>query len=111
VRNGSLPAVTGSIIRLFHSDLLGSRHRAGIVAGSAVVDGGDGLVKAGERYRSRQTVALGGGSNEMARNAIGEHVPGFPPEYSADRGIAFNQVKHNRSGSPYGRATAGRHRA
>jgi hypothetical protein len=70
-----------------------------IVAGSAVVDDGDGLVKVGERYLSRQTVALGGGSNEMARNAIGEHVLGFPREYGADRGIAFNQVKHNRSGS------------
>jgi hypothetical protein len=52
-----------------------------IVAGSAVVDDGDGLVKVGER------------------NAIGEHVLGFPREYGADRGIAFNQVKHNRSGS------------
>jgi hypothetical protein len=27
----------------------------------------------------------------MARNVIGEHVLGFPREYAADRGIAFNR--------------------
>jgi hypothetical protein len=28
---------------------------------------------------------------------IGERVLGFPREYAADRGVPFNQVKHNRS--------------
>jgi hypothetical protein len=28
---------------------------------------------------------------------IGERILGFPREYAADRGVPFNQVKHNRS--------------
>ncbi len=33
----------------------------------------------------------------MARNVIGERVLGFPREYAADRGVPFNQLKHNRA--------------
>ncbi len=33
----------------------------------------------------------------MARNVIGERVLGFPRECAADRGVPFNQVKHNRT--------------
>ncbi len=96
-RNGSLPPAAGSIIRLFHSDVtfLEVDTAMDITAGSGVVDDDRDLFKVGERYLSRQTVALGGGSNEMARNVIGERVLGFPREYAADRGVPFNQVRHN----------------
>ena len=50
-----------------------------------------------ERHLSPQTAELGGGTTEMARNVIGERVLGFPREYAADRGVPFNQVKHNRA--------------
>ncbi len=97
VRDGSLPPAAGSIIRLFHSDVtfLEVDTAMDITGGSGVVDDDHDLFKVGERYLSRQTVALGGSSNEMARNVIGERVLGLPREYAADRGVPFNQVRHN----------------
>jgi alkylation response protein AidB-like acyl-CoA dehydrogenase len=95
VRDGSLPPAGGSLIRLFHSEITFLEVDTALdIAGSAgVVDGEDGLLRVGERFLSRQTVALGGGSDEMARNVIGERVLGFPREYAADRGVPFKQVR------------------
>jgi alkylation response protein AidB-like acyl-CoA dehydrogenase len=97
VRDGSLPPAAGSIIRLFHSDVtfLEVDTAMDLTGSSGVVQDDHQLLKVGERYLSRQTVALGGGSDEMARNVIGERVLGFPREYTADRGVPFNQVRHN----------------
>jgi alkylation response protein AidB-like acyl-CoA dehydrogenase len=104
MRAGDLPPAAGSIIRLFHSDVtfLEVDTAADIAATRGVVDDdNDGsLVPVGERYLSRQTVALGGGSDEMARNVISERVLGFPREHAPDRGVPFNQVKHNRLVDP-----------
>ena len=97
VRDGSLPAAAGSIIRLFHADTsnLDIDTALAIVGSAGGVDGPGDLLKIGERYLSRQTVCLGGGSTEMARNVIGERVLNFPREYAADRGVPFNQVRRN----------------
>ncbi|GAB2993986.1 acyl-CoA dehydrogenase family protein [Mycobacterium bourgelatii] len=97
MRTGSLPPAAGSLIRLFHSDVTFLQVDTAMeIAGPlGVVDGVEQLRKAGQRYLSRQTVALGGGSDEMARNVIGERVLGLPREYAADRGVPFNQVRHN----------------
>ena len=99
MRNGTLPPAAGSIIRLFHSDItfLQVDTAMEIVGPLGVVDDDHELLKVGERYLSRQTVALGGGSDEMARNVIGERVLGLPREYAADRGVPFNQVRHNKT--------------
>jgi alkylation response protein AidB-like acyl-CoA dehydrogenase len=99
MRDGTLPPAAGSIIRLFHSDVTFLQVDTAMeIAGPlGVVDDEQGLLKVGERYLSRQTVALGGGSDEMARNVIAERVLGLPREYAADRGVPFNQVRHNKA--------------
>lgn len=99
MRSGTLPPAAGSLIRLFHSDVTFLEvDTATEVAGPlGVIDGEAHLLKVGKRYLSRQTVALGGGSNEMARNVIAERFLGLPREYAADRGVPFNQVRHNRA--------------
>jgi alkylation response protein AidB-like acyl-CoA dehydrogenase len=96
VRDGILPPAAGTLIRLFHSEAVTlDMDTSMAIAGSAGVVGepGEGL-EAGLRYLSRQNVAIGGGTTEMARNVIGERVLGFPREYAADRGVPFNQVRH-----------------
>ncbi|TAM73225.1 acyl-CoA dehydrogenase family protein [Mycobacterium sp.] len=96
VRDGILPPAAGTLIRLFHSETVTTDVDTALeIAGSAGVVGEQGAgLEAGLRYLSRQTVAIGGGTTEMARNVIGERVLGFPREYAADRGVPFNQVRH-----------------
>jgi alkylation response protein AidB-like acyl-CoA dehydrogenase len=100
VRDGALPPTAGTLIRLFHSETVSlDMDTALVIAGAGGVVGelGQGL-ETGLRYLSRQNVAIGGGTNEMARNVIGERVLNFPREYAADRGVPFNQVRHGQTG-------------
>ncbi|PRI14744.1 acyl-CoA dehydrogenase [Mycobacterium shigaense] len=99
VRDGVLPPTAGTLIRLFHSETVALDVDTALAisgAAGAVGQDGDGL-ETGLRYLSRQTVAIGGGTTEMARNVIGERVLGFPREYAADRGVPFNQVRHGQT--------------
>ncbi|OBF17693.1 acyl-CoA dehydrogenase [Mycobacterium kubicae] len=96
VRSGALPPAAGTLIRLFHAETVTFEVDTALaIAGAAGVvgDSGEGL-QTGFRYLSRQSVAIGGGTTEMARNVIGERVLNFPREYAADRGVPFNQVRH-----------------
>jgi alkylation response protein AidB-like acyl-CoA dehydrogenase len=99
VLDGSLPPAAGSITRITHAEThqLEFDTALAIAGSSGVVDVDENLIRYGERYLSRQTASLGGGTTEIARNIIGERVLGFPREYAADRGVPFNQVKRNKS--------------
>jgi alkylation response protein AidB-like acyl-CoA dehydrogenase len=99
VLDGSLPPAAGSIIRITHAEThqLEFDTALAIAGSSGVIDVDENLIRYGERYLSRQTASLGGGTTEIARNIIGERVLGFPREYAADRGVPFNQVKRNKS--------------
>jgi alkylation response protein AidB-like acyl-CoA dehydrogenase len=99
VRDGTLPPAAGTLIRLFHAETVTlDMDTALAITGTAGVVGelGAGLEN-GLRYLSRQTVCLGGGTTEMARNVIGERVLDFPREYAADRGVPFKDVRHGQS--------------
>jgi alkylation response protein AidB-like acyl-CoA dehydrogenase len=99
VLDGTLPPAAGTLIRLMHADSHNVMlDTAMAIAGSdAVVGQDEGLFRVGVRYLSRQTVCLGGGSTEMARNVIAERVLNLPREYAADRGVPFSQVRRNRA--------------
>ena len=99
VNDGSLPPAAGSIIRISHAENINLEldTTLAITGTAGVVDECDGLFAQGERYLSRQTASLGGGTTEVGRNVIGERVLGFPREYAADKGVPFNQVKRGRS--------------
>ena len=96
VLDGSLPPAAGSFIRVTHAEThhLEFDTALAITGSAGVVDVDNELIRYGERYLSRQTAALGGGTTEIARNIIGERILGFPREYAADRGVPFKEVKH-----------------
>jgi alkylation response protein AidB-like acyl-CoA dehydrogenase len=96
VRDGTLPPAAGTLLRLFHAETVTLEMDAGLaITGTAGVVGAEGQgLETGLRYLSRQTVCIGGGTSELARNVIGERVLNFPREYAADRGVPFSQVRH-----------------
>lgn len=98
VNDGSLPPTAGSLIRIFHAESLHLEidTTLAMADGTGVVDVGDGLFRFGERFLSRQTASLGGGTTEVARNVIAERVMGFPREFAADRGVPFKEVRRGR---------------
>jgi alkylation response protein AidB-like acyl-CoA dehydrogenase len=100
VLDGSLPPAAGSIIRITHAEThqVGFDTALALTGSAGIVEDDDDLIRYGERYLSRQTAALGGGTTEIARNIIGERVLGFPREHAADRGVPFKDVKRNKQG-------------
>ena len=99
VLDGSLPPAGGSIIRVTHAETIQFEMDTALaIAGSSgVIDDGSDLARFGDRYLSRQTASLGGGTTEIARNIIGERILGFPRQYAADRDVPFKDVKRNKS--------------
>src|SRR5439155_16578326 len=98
VANGKLPPPSGALMKLFAASNVMRRADIGLeIAGAAAAawpqgDESPGRI-IGEMSLWRQSMSLGGGSNEIQRNIISERVLGMPREYAADREIPYRDVK------------------
>jgi alkylation response protein AidB-like acyl-CoA dehydrogenase len=95
---GRMPPTAGALLRLMSARAAVRRSDLALeIAGlNAAVWQGDGLAGLmGTRYVGRQANEMGGGTTEMQRNIISERLLQMPREVAADRGIPFDEVRHN----------------
>jgi alkylation response protein AidB-like acyl-CoA dehydrogenase len=98
MRTGQLPPPAANIMRLFSGESVSRHAEIGVeVLGSHIAAAADPqMAEYGTSFLMRQGGSLGGGSTEMARNAISERVLGMPREAASDRDIPFSQVRQGR---------------
>ena len=99
LRVGRMPPPAASILRLM-SALSGLRLKeiALEIGGAQTVMQGVGDVAGvhGQRWLGARIGTIAGGSQEMQRNGISEHVLGLPREPTPDKDVPFSQVLANR---------------
>ena len=96
--SGTLPAPAGALLKLFSATAVIRRCEIGLeLAGRAAAAWPEGADTPGRRLAEvslwRQSLSLGGGSNEMQRNIISERLLGMPREPTADRDVPYRQVR------------------
>jgi alkylation response protein AidB-like acyl-CoA dehydrogenase len=92
---GSITGPAGSLIKLSVAATATRRSEIAIeLAGPSAAAGADGPAQVGLDYVGRQAVAVGGGTNEMQRNTVGERLLGLPRE-PQDNDVPFRQVRTN----------------
>jgi acyl-CoA dehydrogenase len=97
IAKGAIPGPEGSIAKLVWSDLMTDVGRRGLeilgTAGALVgPDAPDGGTWAAAHLMA-PGIHLGGGTDEVMRNIIGERVLGLPKEPSADKGVPFRELR------------------
>ncbi len=99
IRGGHLPGAASSMLKLMTSTASVRLTDIGFeLAGPDAVLGSTaevGLRQFGEDYLTRQTICLGGGTNEMQLNMISERVLDMPRELSLDRNVPYGEVRRN----------------
>jgi alkylation response protein AidB-like acyl-CoA dehydrogenase len=98
IRAGKMPPAASAVLKLYSGTATARRLAIAIeIAGPEAVSTSDDrkAAKYGMEFLMRQSIAIGGGTNEIQRNIISERVLEMPREYSADRGKPFNEVRQN----------------
>ncbi|MFC5181520.1 acyl-CoA dehydrogenase family protein [Actinomadura harenae] len=91
VRAGIQPGARGSVSKLLLADLtLASADLASEILGPECLAGDDPVARA---LAWAPGMALGGGTNEIMRNIIGDRVLGLPREPQVDRTLPFRALK------------------
>lgn len=96
--SGHFPPTAGALLRLMGARA--SVRRSDMVlaiagARAAAWHEGDAASGVGTHFVGRQAAEIGGGTTEMQRNLISERMLMMPREFAADRGVPFNEVRHN----------------
>jgi alkylation response protein AidB-like acyl-CoA dehydrogenase len=97
IAKGSIPGPEGSIAKLVWSDLLTEVAENGLeilgVAGALVGDEApdDGVWSS--THLLAPGVHLGGGTDEIMKNIIGERVLGLPKEPATDKDVPFRELR------------------
>jgi alkylation response protein AidB-like acyl-CoA dehydrogenase len=87
---GVAPGPESSIIKLVMS-----AHAAHVGDLVEAIEGADGMLAtnpAALRFLSQWTVRIGGGTDQVQRNVIGERVLGLPAEPRADKDVSFRDL-------------------
>ena len=100
IRTGRLPGAAGSMSKLNQAILAERRAQVALeIAGPPSVvwaadePDGDHL---GQEFLASRVLALGGGTNEIQRNIIGERVLGLTREPEVDRTVPFKDIGRSR---------------
>lgn len=93
VKAGIMPGARGSVIKLLLADLtLFSADQASDILGPDTI-AHDDEGKIARALSWGPGMALGGGTNEIMRNIIGDRVLGLPREPQVDREVAFRELR------------------
>ena len=93
VKAGIQPGARGSVAKLLLADLMltGADVASEILGADTVAY--EGRSKIAGALSFAPGMALGGGTNEIMRNIIGDRVLGLPREPQVDRGVPFRELK------------------
>jgi alkylation response protein AidB-like acyl-CoA dehydrogenase len=96
IAKGSIPGPEGSIAKLVWADLMTDIGKRGVeLCGLAGAIVGDDALEDGvfaKTHLFAPGIHLGGGTDEVMRNIIGERVLGLPKEPATDKGVAFKDL-------------------